>query len=71
MNWWPSLRARLRNGERFITDALEGVVRQRVMQTGALTRTEVDELDARRQTRSGRVRHERREPEDSVPLAGD
>ncbi|EHC72877.1 Putative alpha helical protein [Salmonella enterica subsp. enterica serovar Minnesota str. A4-603] len=70
-----SLSERLRNGERDI-DALVEQARQRVMQTGELTRTEVDELtravyiteyssrtDARCQTRSGRVRHElRREP---------
>ncbi|VEB62154.1 protein ybeL [Salmonella enterica subsp. enterica] len=57
-----SLSERLRNGERDI-DALVEQARQRVMQTGELTRTEVDETDARCQTRSGRVRHElRREP---------
>ncbi|EAA6846904.1 zinc ribbon-containing protein [Salmonella enterica subsp. enterica serovar Stanleyville] len=38
-----SLSERLRNGERDI-DALVEQARQRVMQTGALTRTEVDEL---------------------------
>lgn len=38
-----SLSERLRNGERDI-DALVEQARQRVMQTGELTRTEVDEL---------------------------
>ncbi len=38
-----ALTERLRNGERDI-DALVGQARQRVSQTGELTRTEVDEL---------------------------
>ena len=38
-----SLSERLRNGERDI-DALVEQARQRVMQTGELTRTEVEEL---------------------------